>query len=288
MTLDSVLLEHLKLRPVFKESAWVHDLEPRKKEEAVFHNFERDRDDAAVIRAQQEIDVHANRKYYSIAGRSIGYVDDWLKTHAPGRVVLDYACGNGKFAMRAATLGASLVVGLDISDVSIRNAQNAAKLAGLEDVCTFIQGDCEATELPDRSIDIIICSGMLHHLDLGRAYPELRRLLRPGGVVLGIEALGHNPLIQLYRNRTPHLRTEWEAGHILRWRDIKRAEKWFDLGEVRFWHLFDIGAVPLRHTPIFKPAVGALTFIDRVILSLPLIQLMAWQVTFELHASSDR
>ena len=29
----------------------------------------------------------------------------------------------------------------------------------------FLQGDCENTGFPDNSIDVILCSEMLHHLD---------------------------------------------------------------------------------------------------------------------------
>jgi hypothetical protein len=124
---------------------------------------------------------------------------------------------------------------------------------------------------------------MLHHLDLNSAYPELFRILRAGGMLLGVEALGHTPLIQLYRNLTPHMRTEWEKRHILKQRDIRLAKTFgFTYGELRYWHLLSLAAVPLRRTPLFAEARGILDGLDRMILSLPLLRLAAWQVTFEL------
>lgn len=276
------LLVHLRGRQDFKNAAWVETLEPRKREEVDFHNFERERDDAAVIEAQRATQVHANKKYYAVTTESQQYVEAWIKRHVRGRVFLDYACGNGRYAIEAARAGAAIAVGLDISDVSIKNARRAAEAAGVGDRCYFVQGDCEATELPDASIDVILCSGMLHHLDLQRAYPELHRILKPGGRILGAEALAHNPVIQLYRELTPDLRTEWEKRHILKQSDIDLATRWFRAGETRYWHLGALLAVPFRHWSVFRPLLRMLQAVDRAMLSIPGIRLMAWFVTFEL------
>jgi len=195
---------------------------------------------------------------------------------------LDYACGNGERALQAAQAGAALSVGLDISDVSVANAREAAVELGVTDHCYFVQGDCESTELPPNSIDTVLCSGMLHHLDLNRAYPELHRILKPGGRLLGVEALGHNPIIQMYRDKTRHLRTKWEAQHILKVGDIERASRWFDHGEIRFWHLAALAAVPFRRTSLFGAALAVGETLDAVLLRTPGFRLMSWQVTFEL------
>jgi SAM-dependent methyltransferase len=283
MTTNGQLLVHLQSRLRFKPQGWIDQLEDRKREEIDFHNFDREQKDAVVIEEQKAKDVHGNKKYYSISDHSRQYVDRWVEEQSRGRVFLDYACGNGIRAIHAARSGAALAIGLDISDVSVANARESAASAQMEERCHFVQGDCEATELPDESVDSILCNGMLHHLDLTRAYPELYRILRPGGRVLGVEALGHNPLIQLYRELTPHMRTEWEKRHILKQRDINAALRCgFSHGEVRYWHLCSLAAVPLRKTGLFGPAVRLLNGVDRLALAVPGLQLMAWQVTFEL------
>jgi SAM-dependent methyltransferase len=283
MTTTQELLEHLGKRQNFKPATWLEQLEERKREEIEFHNFDRERHDAAVLVAQKARHVHANKKYYSISDSSKEWVDRWVERHARDRVFLDYACGDGFRAIQAAQAGAQIAIGLDISDVSIVNAREAARNAKVSDKCVFVQGDCEATELPADSIDAILCSGMLHHLDLNRAYLELYRILKPGGRILGVEAFGHNPFIQLYRDLTPNLRTNWEKKHILKQRDIDAALRHgFIHGEVRYWHLFALGAVPFRRTPLFNPALALLNAMDRAVLDLPGIRLMAWQVTFEL------
>lgn len=280
------LLAHLNARQGFKPSEWIQGLEPRKLEEVEFHNFERERHDTEVIAKQKAVEVHANKKYYSVSSTSKDWVDAWLASAVPGKVFLDYACGNGIRAIQAAQAGARLSVGLDISDVSVRNAREAAVAAGVGDRCIFVQGDCENTELPDNCIDVVLCCGMLHHLDLARAYPELHRILAPDGRLLGVEALGHNPLIQLYRNRTPHMRTEWETKHILKMQDVRHAEKWFQRGTTRFWHLCVLAAVPFRNTPVFGASRAVGDVCDAVLMRVPGLRLMAWQVTFELIKKS--
>jgi SAM-dependent methyltransferase len=283
MNIEQSFVDYLRGRQAFKSAEWMEQLDPRKREEIEFHNFEREKDDPAVKRNQIKLNVHANKKYYTISSASQDYVNHWLGLHVPGKVFLDYACGNGGLTIKAGKLGAQVSIGLDISDVSIKNARASAQAEGLADRCFFIQGDCEATELPDSSVDVVLCTGMLHHLDLNRAYPELFRILKPGGRLLAVEAFGHNPAIQLYRNLTPHLRTDWEKRHILKRRDIRHAQRFgFAYGEIRYWHLFALGAVPFRNTVLFPALRRTMDLFDRIALSLPGIRLMAWQVTFEL------
>lgn len=135
----------------------------------------------------------------------------------------------------------------------------------------------------DNSFDVIYESGVLHHLNLERAYSEISRILKPGGECICIEALGHNPNICRYRKRTPHLRTEWETEHILRKDDIKRSKTFFNKVEILgFFHLATISAVPFRSLPGFNIILSDLEALDKVLLKLPILKWQAWQVVFEL------
>lgn len=260
----------------------IHSLEDRKKEEIDFHNFEREQDDDAIVAQQVQENVHANKKWYRITDKSRKYVESWIERNSKEKIVLDYACGIGGNAIKAAKAGAELAIGLDISDVSVEQCKTNAENAGVTNNTRFIQGDCEATELPDDSFDTIICCGMLHHLDLEIAFTELRRILKPGGKILCVEALANNPIIQWYRNTTPNMRTEWETHHILRYSTLKYAQKWFNLGEVRYWHLTSIPAALIPVPAMRNVFVSAGDVIDSVALRIPLLQRMAWQFTFEL------
>jgi ubiquinone/menaquinone biosynthesis C-methylase UbiE len=260
------------------DAQWLEGLDDRKRKELEFHD--RDRDRALIQSLDQDTyeRFYGNKKYYQATSRSKAHVDGWIRTHAPGRIFLDYACGNGLNAIKAAKAGAALAVGLDISSVSVINARQDAAAAGVAGNSYFVQADAENTKLPDSSIDAILCSGMLHHLDLAHAFPELQRILAPGGVILGVEALDYNPLIKLYRQMTPDMRTEWEKAHILSLKDIRFARRFFDLGEIRYWH---VASILGGKFPVLLPFLDAL---DLVLTRVPGVRLMAWIFTFELKS----
>lgn len=253
----------------FENEVWLRAQAPRKVEEAEFHDH------------SHQLDCDAdNTKFYSVSDASREYLHGWLARHAPGSVVLDYACGNGELAIAAAKAGAHLSVGIDISRESIANARALAREGGVEHNTCFIVTDCERTGLPDGFADVGICSGMLHHLDLSYALPELRRVIKPGGPVIVDESLNYNPVIKLYRRFTPHLRTAFEVEHILSHRDVRFASHFFEIRDVRYWYLATLLAVPFRRLPFFGKLKAALSFLDRFLLKIPGLRLWAWQFTF--------
>ena len=257
--------------------SWMQSLEPRKAAELEFHNRNRNEDFIKASKAGDSFErFYGNKKYYSTTVRSRQYLSNWLAREVPGRIFLDYACGNGHNAMAAGELGAELALGFDISNISIQNCIEAAKEKGLSSKTRFFQADAERTMLPDNSVDRVICSGMLHHLDLSYAFPELRRILKPGGKILAVEALDYNPAIKLYRMITPDMRTEWEKAHILSLKDVSFARRFFDIGEVRYWHVIGYAGAVLK--PLAKP----LDVLDSMLEKIPLVNRMAWTFTFEL------
>ena len=278
MNASQILINKVKEIQEVTNSEWLNSLEDRKLKELEFHN--KDRDPDFVEEANKDQDTfekfYGNKKYYKTTQLSVDYIDQWIEKNSKGKICLDYACGNGIYAFKMAINNPELVLGLDISDVSINNCQVRAKEEGLEEKTLFFQSDCENTLLPDDSIDILICSGMLHHLDLTKAFPEMLRILKPGGKVLAIEALDYNLAIKIYRMLTPDMRTEWEKAHILSLKDIRFAKNFFEIGEMRFWHVTSYIAGK------FPSLLPLLNFIDRVVTKLPLIKLMAWIFTFEL------
>jgi ubiquinone/menaquinone biosynthesis C-methylase UbiE len=148
----------------------------------------------------------------------------------------------------------------------------------LQDTTWFVQADAENTLLPDNSVDRVVCSGMLHHLDLSYAFPELRRILKPGGRILAMEALDYNPAIKLYRYITPEMRTDWEKAHILTLSDIRFARKFFTVENIKYWHIASVIAPYVRMMGLLP----ALNWLDRYLTRIPFVQLMAWIFTFEL------
>lgn len=260
------------------DERWLAGLSERKKRELEFHDADRDAARKETLDRETYERIYGNRKYYEATGLSKAYVDAWLQENCKGKIFLDYACGNGVNAIKAAKFGATLSIGLDISRVSVENAKNEASRQGVEHNTRFVQADAENTMLPDNSVDTVICSGMLHHLDLSYAFPELRRILRPGGRILAVEALNYNPAIKLYRWLTPEMRTDWEKAHILSFKDIRFARRFFQVEEIRYWHIVSMVAPYVNAMSVLP----ALDWIDELLTRIPLVKLMAWIFTFEL------
>ena len=101
-------------------------------------------------------------------------------------VALDAACGTGRYARMLAEQGAQRVIGIDQSAAMLARAvECAASHAAAEMV--FKQGHLLALPLPDHSCDLAIVALALAHLEtrqLGQAFAELQRVLKPGGMLL--------------------------------------------------------------------------------------------------------
>ena len=255
---------------------WYRRLEPRKQSESDFHDRMRDTTHIASVGRDQYEEFFSNHRFYRTATLSREYFFNWVSQHSAGKIVLDFACGDGDVALRAAAAGARLAIGIDISKISVENARRTAGERGLTERSFFLRADCENTGLPASSIDVVICAGVLHHLDVVRAFAEIERILAPGGRVIAFEALNYNPLIRLYRNRNAHQRTEWEKAHILSLKELRLARRHFRIGAVRYFHMASIGGV---WVPGLLPLLNGM---DRVLTRIPGVQLMSWMFVFEL------
>ncbi len=287
MTMDDMeirtLSRHLDVMAKKSDAEWMATLNKRKLEELEFHDKDRLIDENSGIPPEE---VAGNVKFYKTAGLYSRYIKQWIAEHAKDKIFLDYACGSGTNAVHAATNGAKLAIGLDISKVSIARAKKRAAERNLTNT-SFVQGDCENTGLPDNCVDVIFCGGMLHHLELSYAFPELRRILKPGGIILAAEALAYNPAIQAYRLITPSLRTDFEKRHILSLADVHFAKRFFDVSNMKFWHLFSIGVTPFIERSWSKYILALANALDGIVLRIPLIRLMAWMFTFEMRKRND-
>jgi len=246
--------------------------EPRKLEEAEFHDR---------LRGLYETDpaqygyYTSNKKFYAVSGASDEFFFNWLHEHATGKRILDFGCGSGIHTTEMARF-AGHVTGIDISPETIRLAQEHAQSEGLAGKTTFVVKDAENLDFPPGSFDVVTVHGVLHHMDLDAAMSQIRKVLTPQGRAIFLEALANNPIIHAYRTSTPHLRTEWETKHILRYEDTEKMRKYFKRVEVRTFHLAVLAAVPLRNTPLFKAARTVLDAVDSAMLRVPGLRTQGW------------
>ena len=105
--MTSELMKQLDQVDLIQDSEWQATLCDRKLKELEFHD--KDRDEARVKEsvAQDTYEkFYGNKKYYNTVKRSTAYIDDWIAANTKGKVFLDYACGNGVHAIKAAKAGA--------------------------------------------------------------------------------------------------------------------------------------------------------------------------------------
>lgn len=107
-----------------------------------------------------------------------GYPDDavdWLLASDPA-VVLDLGAGTGKLT-RALVGRVARVHAVDPSPTMLDQLRDAVPDA------LVATGSAEDVPLPDDAVDAVLVAQAWHWVDPVRAVPEVRRVLRPGGVL---------------------------------------------------------------------------------------------------------
>ncbi|MEO8523057.1 MAG: ubiquinone/menaquinone biosynthesis methyltransferase, partial [Acidobacteriota bacterium] len=102
-----------------------------------------------------------------------------------GRRVLDLACGTGDIAFALSARGAA-VTGLDLTHRMLQIARARGATAGRS--AQFVTGDMLALPFADAGFDMVtIGYGLRNVPELRPAIREIRRVLRPGGVMLSLD-----------------------------------------------------------------------------------------------------
>ena len=116
-----------------------------------------------------------------------------------GRTILDCGCGDGALTVRLAMAGAT-VIALDVSVEALELTGRRAAAAGVGGRVYRVLGSLEELPLAGSRIDRAIGSLVVHHVDPGRAGPELERVLSAGGRAAFSENFAFNPVLMLARN----------------------------------------------------------------------------------------
>lgn len=109
--------------------------------------------------------------------------------------VLEIGCGTGLFT-EALARTANTILAIDVSDALILRARARVSSSNV----AFIAADACRTGFRSESIDFVVGSSSLHHLEVDRALAEWIRILKPGGGMLFTEPNMMNPQVALIKN----------------------------------------------------------------------------------------
>ncbi len=114
-------------------------------------------------------------------------------------VIADLGCGTGNCSEVLAPL-VRRVIAVDQSQPMLTAAKK--RLEGFKNV-DFIAGELTDLPLKDSSVDVAVCMLVLHHVEKPtQALAEMRRIIRPGGMVLIVDMVEHDRAI--YRHSMGH------------------------------------------------------------------------------------
>ena len=228
---------------------------------------------------------------------SFAWFDNWLEGqrlagNLDGAAALDLGCGRGEVSVQMALAGAT-VTGIDVSRESLARARTLAGKHGVGDRVALDTGNAEAISFDDNSFDLAVCAGLMSFVDFDRTAAELSRVTRPGGTVVILDTLGHNPIARMGRKRrlvhgeTTHFQVE----NIMTCDHIDRLRAHFGSVEV---HTFDFLTVPMivlenglgrihpRLRDILTPVSAALRALDSVVLKWRPLQRYAFRAAIVL------
>lgn len=218
-----------------------------------------------------------------------GWVDYWRETAARnlelirifaaqtdvafgGKTVLDIGCGTGGLAQKVTEEG-GIYIGLDFYPATLEMAQ--AFLRELPDAPRARLLRASGTNLPlrDESVDLVTAFDVIEHLVGGEPWQqgflrEIRRVLRPDGILLLTTPNRLHPFEPHTGLYGPHYLPVWLADRYIRWRNPSFLQEYPTYREIHLltpWKMKKLlegaglrlipdfpGGLPLEQYPLVK------------------------------------
>jgi SAM-dependent methyltransferase len=203
----------------------------------------------------------------------------WGATARPARV-LDVATGGGHTALAFARV-ARAVTAVDLTEPMLRAAARHVRERGATNV-GFVAAEAERLPFRERTFDVVSCRIAPHHFsDAAGAVRQIARVLKPGGVFVLEDILGHDDpdaaafITEVERRRDPsHLRAyraaEWTAS--LQAAGLAVTDR-LVIRRVRVWD---------EWTGMGRMAPAAKASLERFVREAP----AAWRAPFDFKLSS--
>jgi ubiquinone/menaquinone biosynthesis C-methylase UbiE len=165
----------------------------------------------------------------------------------PGQRVLDLGCGPGDGAAMLTKERDAVAIGLDYSQGMLDAARKEPRLVG-----RLTRGDAGRLPFKNGAFDKIVCTNSFHHYpDHFASLREMRRVLRPGGLLVLVDPRKDNIFgrmaIELFEERVFGLK-EVRIFGVQQWRELLRDAGFSD-------SRIDVG-------PMWQPVAWAEAFIE--------------------------
>lgn len=150
-----------------------------------------------------------------------------------GKKILEIGCGCGEASVYFAKQGAD-VTATDISSGMVDLTKRVAELHHVK-VEALVSG---AEDLPfeNNTFDIVYAANVIHHVEISRVLPEIKRVLKSNGKFVQWDPIAYNPAINIYRKKAESVRTVDE--HPLDMGYISDVKKYFKNVSYRGFWLF--------------------------------------------------
>ena len=199
-----------------------------------------------------------------------------LRLISEGCEVLEYGSGISMYANNI-VLSAANITGIDISAEAVK-ISNSKMIQ--YDNCKYLVMDAMNLDFCDEKFNLVYGCGIIHHLDVDKAFSEIYRVTKHGGKTLFLEPLGHNPFVNFFRKLSPKLRSKDE--HPLTIDDMEVIRKYFKKVNFTYFSLVSIALIPVvRVFPLFIFMVRFANFIDKLFFALRFPRRWAWIVIVE-------
>lgn len=126
---------------------------------------------------RRQYETHAETRY-----RLEPYIREFARFHeGRDKDVLEIGVGMGADHLEWAKSGPRSLTGVDLTPRAIEHTQKRCEVFGFQS--NLRTDDAENLSFPDNSFDVVFSWGVLHHSpNTPKAFEEVRRVLRPGGV----------------------------------------------------------------------------------------------------------